>query len=552
MPKVAVTLSNIDQTVTRPVIYSIIEQLQTITKIKKNSLIIYPGDSGINATPGSTIETDKNNEALFNASNIVHIEVTIEHDENSIDTTDAFGIHTYPIFKDSNLKVYITPIYSKVNVVINFTYNTPSKTEAQRWRDDLRIKLSQMRDVNLHSVDYSYTLPLSYLVLLKHIHTLRENIAGYNETFTEYLMLNSVNTLTLITDTSGIDTSLTIAEKQSRIVGLYDFAPLPDIPEKDNDKSIWKVNFNYKFSFDKPVSAAMIYPITVHNQSLPVRYVDFNEDDINLNRKNLVTLNDLRYFEYDSIYNRIMPDKLFIRIPEFDDFKIDQLIKGSGTVFLALCELNLDNPKLLLNLDELGEVCLDKDILDFIRAGEYRYICKPQHSILHLSLYRNNGLLEYESISCNSDLDIYMRAEPDIRKQYRVRLSIMCDLSLLSMESLIRLKKYPKAFTKIISGINELLAVHPDMNKLSDKRYIENYELSVIYRLLTGSALNQSGGLGSGHYFGSGMSASSISGRYELLKDIDPKIVKKFTDNTIKLNTVMVSAIMALKRTDGV
>lgn len=551
MPKVMTTLSNIDQTVTRPVIYSIIEQLQNITKIKKNSLVIYPGDSNVNATPGSTIEADKNKEALFNATNIVHIEVEIDHDEESIDSTDAFGIHTYPVFKDSKLGVYITPVYSKVNVSINFSYRTPSKTEAQRWRDDLRMKLSQLRDVNLHSTDYSYSFPLAYLVLLKHIHTLRENVGGYGETFTEYLKLNSVNELTLVTDTSGIDTSLTIAERQSRIIGLYDFAPLPEKPEKDSENSIWKVNFTYKFSFDKPVAAGMIYPVTVHNQSLPNRYVDFNEDDINLNRKNLIAdgrLNDLRYFEYDSGYNRMIPDKLFIRIPEFDDYRLDQLIKGSGTAFLALCEIDPSNPKLLLNLNELGDICIDNDILDFIKAEEYRYICKPFHSILNISLYRNEGLLEHDAMSCNSNLDLITRVDPDIRKQYRIRFSIICDLSLLTMESLMRLKKYPKAFTKIVSSINEILAIHPDMGKLSNKRRIENYELSVIYRVLTGNALNQSGGLGNGHYFGPGMTASSIPGAHELLKDIDPRLVKQFTENTIKMNTVMVSSIMALRK----
>ena len=75
--------------------------------------------------------------------------------EEDITSTDAYGRHTYPIFKDTKLGVYLTPVYSKTNVTINFKYRTPSKTEAMRWRDDMRNKLSQMRDMKVDVVaDY--------------------------------------------------------------------------------------------------------------------------------------------------------------------------------------------------------------------------------------------------------------------------------------------------------------------------------------------------------------------------------------------------------------
>lgn len=542
MPKVYTTLTNIDQTILRPAIYSILTEIQNITKIKKNALILFPGDSNVALSNGTAIESDKNKEALFNATNIVHIEIQYDHDEEDITSMDAYGRYSHPIFSDTNLNVYIAPIYSKVNITINFKYRTPSKLEALRWRDDLRMKISQMRDINIHKVDYSYTLPLMYLVVLKMIHTRREAIAGYGDTFNQYLEINGSNAITLMSDSAGNDLSLAIAETQSRIVGIYDFSPLPEKPEKDSENSLWTINFSYKFTIDKPIAATMQYPVMVHNQSLPLEYVDFIEDNINLSRMNLYAdgrLRNLNYFEYDSGFNKVLPDKLYIRIPEFDDYKIDQTIKSSGTILLALCELDMNDSKALLNLDELGDIAIDPDIMTFIKESEYLYITKPFFSILNISLYRDDKLVDYDAIDVDSDVNVRLNRDPDFRRQHRIRLSIICDLTLLTLDAINRLKKYPAAFKKILASINELLAMHPDFKKLGDKGRVTELEYNTVFRLMTGQGIIGQNNIVS-YYNG-------ING-YGLFKDVDPRLMKQIIDNTISTKTVAVSNILALKK----
>lgn len=549
MPRVTTTLSDTEQTVTRPIVYSVIEQIMKITKIRTDAIIMFTGDSNVYSSAGSTIDSDKNKEALFSANNILHVDVAYEHNDEDINNMDAYGMYTYPIFNDTKLGVNISPIYGKTDVTISFSYRTTSKTEAVRWRNDIRMRLTQMRETNLHSIDYSYSIPLPYLVLLKEIHKLRENVRGYNETFIDYIKLYGLDSITLMSDISGIDVSLTLAETQSRIVGIYDVSPIPDKPEKNSDESIWTVSFNYKFTYDKPIAASMQYPITIHNQPLPLKYVDFNMDSINLNKKNLYRdnrLNEIGYFEMDNEINRHVPDKYYIRLPEFDDFILDQIVNGSGTVFVALCAMD-DSSNIILNLNELGEVIIDKDILQFIVESEYKYIHKPWHSILNVSIYRDNGLLEYESVTCDRDLNLVLRTAPDLRKQYRVRFSIICDINMLSNDAINRLRKYPKAFVKIIGSINELLTTHPDFNSLGDRTSISELEFSALYRLLTGSMNNQSGSIGGNNYYGCGLGASNISGVYNLLRDFDPRLVDDYMRNTISTRTVMVSNIIGLR-----
>ena len=539
MPKVYTTLTNIDQAIVRPTIYGIIEQVRKITKIRKDSLILYPGDGGINKTPGSSYEEDQNREAIFNSTNIVHIEVAYDYDEDDITPMDAYGKYSHAVFRDPKLNVYIAPVYSKTAVTINFKYNAISKNEVLRWRDDIRMRLSQMRDINLHSIDYSYNLPIAYLLLLRIIYERREAIAGYGNTFAEYIKLHASDALTVVSDSAGNDISLAIAETQSRIIGMYDFSPVPEKPEHESDNGTWTISFAYKFTFDKPVACTAAYPIIVHNQPLPLEYVDFYEDEINLNRKNLYfddRVGSLRYFEMDAVYNRVVSDKLFIRIPEFDDYIIDQKIKGTGTVFLSLCQLDPNQPKLLMNLRELGDVVLDKDILDFIINSELPYICKPFYSIFNISLYRRDQLIDYTSISCDSDLNIWLTSDPVFRFEYRIRFSILCDLTLATIDALNRLRRNVPVFKKVVSATNELLVNHPDFNNLGDRGYITELEFDALYRLLTGMGHNPSPGT-----IFTGSSANIFRG-------MDPAKIKYYIDRSIKFNTVQVSSIMALKK----
>jgi DUF2075 family protein len=47
------------------------------------------------------------------------------------------------VFYDSKLQVSLAPIYVTTDVSLNVKYRTPSRTEALRWQDDLRVRLSR-------------------------------------------------------------------------------------------------------------------------------------------------------------------------------------------------------------------------------------------------------------------------------------------------------------------------------------------------------------------------------------------------------------------------
>jgi hypothetical protein len=460
------TLTETGQSVTRPVIYDIIGQIRHITKINPDSKIHYPGDIERMYTPGSELgQTDKT--AHFNTTNYVYIDVEEDYDKDRIGSTTTTRSEQIPIFLDPKLQVAVVPIYATSQVTINFKYRCPSKSEANRWRDDMRIRVSQMRDVNLHSVTYHYPLPTEVLGVLKTVYGLRELYRGYGESFDEWVLSNASDRLTVVTDQIGNFSQVAVSETQSRIVGLFDIDTIPDKAERE-EAGIWTISFGYKFSYEKPIAVHLKYPVMVHNNLMPAEYTIF-DGVTNLDRKSLsrgTSFSALQIFEVDSLMTGLMEEDSLVRIPSFDDFRIVSAPVGTGTTFIALTEVDTQDSKTLLNLRELGDIVLKRSILNFIRDSEYTYVSQIYKSVINLSLYRNQYLTSSGNIICDKNLTLTSKDVLDLRNQHRVRFGIVTDLALLDPKALERLRKYkdpddpdnkyPTALVEILRSVNEI------------------------------------------------------------------------------------------------
>lgn len=570
MPNISLVLPDTTQSISRPIIFDIIGQIQDITKIRKDAKIYFSGDIARQQTPGTSIDSTDERFASFNSNNIVFIEADEDYDHDTLATTAVTRREHIPVFIDPLLDIRLTPVYVTTNVTINFKFRCLSKNEALRWRDDMRMRISMLRDINLHTLTYHYLLPLDVLMMLKAIHETKEVVEPYNESYEEFITRNSTDRLTLIGDLVNQDARLGISEKQSRIVGIYNFDAVPEKIER-NDNGTYEISFSYKFSYEKPIACNFRYPVMVHNNLLPSVYTDFTNKTYDLyqvDKSWTKSLGALSGFESDTIMdNRITPNFL-LRLPEFDDYQIPSCPVGTGSLFLALCEVDTTDKRTVLNLTELGDVVLDQDILNFIRDVEYPYMGNLYKSIFHLSLYRNNDLTVSGSLSVDAQLNVKAVADLTLRNQHRVRFAIVTDLTLLPREALDRLRRYPKVLTKVIESMNELFKNHPDFVNLGNKRYITELEFSPIYAMLTGYAMDNGQGSSRGQYYGDGLrvngwprNGSSNDMRNQLdgrrwkgytspaFADIDPLLVEQYRRNRIGSNTVSVTGIVAIKQT---
>lgn len=568
MPIVSVTLPDTQQSISRPIVFDIVQQVIKITKLPESD-IVYVGDLQAAINPGSTIE-DTDRHARFNVANRLYIEATETRDPFTLATTAVRVREHPPVFLDPKLGIYISPVYTSHDVTITFRYTANSETLARRWKDDMEMNLAAMRDINVHDAVCHYLLPVEYLQLLKHLYDLREATGGYGQSFEEYVTSFSTDRLKLLSNITASETRLAISEKQCKIIGQYGFEGPPPVPERDDGDGVWNISFEYKFTYDKPTGCDMCYPVSVHNTVIDGIYTDdfdTNIDLLRITKSYSKSIGAMASFETDTTMNHRLSPYPYIRIPCYDDFKIPMQHPGMGTTIIALCTLDLPDKRSLLNLGNLGDYKLNGDILDFIKASETPFITMPYYSFVNVSLYKDNRLQSASSIRCTPQLDIIATTDLDPRSQYRITVNLVVDLEMIQRSAIDRLLKYPKAFVKIIGALNELLRNHPDFNSYGERTVITLTEFNPIFEILTGKRLGNGrginaptdysptaagsnwpyrgqGGLGNGINDRNVLGRSGYSGG--LFDGIDPRIVEHYRQHRPITALVLNTGIVAL------
>lgn len=463
MPNVSILVPETNQSVLRPVVMGIVRDLMYITKIPKETSILYPEDGGKIAQPGSTIASSEEERSVFPNMDKILIEVDESDNSASILSTAIARPEHLPVFLDDEIGVFIKPIYSYADIQITFKFMASSRSQAIRWRDDIKMRTSAGRDINLHKLTYHYIIPDKIIEILKEIHTLREKQAGYGDEFEKYLLDNSTGRFTEVTNLGGSNVRPAIGESQMRVQGIFNFEFAPEKIENDSDNNGWVGSFTYKFSFDKPVACNLRYPAMVHNTLIKKSLMPSEHAyDIDEHFQTFsLSLSALNFFEAQLQTEKAINFKSSIVIPPFDEFIPASIPSGTVSIFSALCQLNNQDKKNLVNLKELGEVVLDSDVMTFIRESEWCYLTKPYKSIFNVALYKSMYLSAWQNIEVTAQLDVKAIADLSLRTSHRVRLSIVADLGLLDKQALERLKAYPKAAVKILSAISEAVRNYP-------------------------------------------------------------------------------------------
>lgn len=463
MPPVHISIPDTNQTVLRPIVFSLIEELNQITKIKISSQDIFFFEETQRASQVGSMLDDPI--ALPRLESEKYLYVTVEHsyDKQQLLTNTVHQHNHQPIFSDSDLNVYLSPIYGTSNLTLTYNFQTTSKNEAIRWCKEMRVKVSERRDYNLHKFNYHYTIPNQALDLLSEIYTLRETVEGYGETLAQYLVSHFTPRLKVIGDIANKCAALSIQETQTEIYGWFEMDDLPDKWERDEATGAFLVKFSYKLDYEE-IDALMIrYPFMVHNQLLPdkyINYLDRSKDQGNVSLRYSLSQRALASFRPGTVTYQDDKKIQYATSPPFDDFIPREKIKGLWPLFIGACTLALPDRKTLLSLRDLGDYVIDQKVLAFLLESEWPYLTQLYKSIFHVCYYKDYraNLLE---TALTSDDHLTIKAPSDLnpRSIYRVRLSIVYDLSLLDPAALKRLNKWPEIIKIILPVIDDIIKI---------------------------------------------------------------------------------------------
>jgi len=437
----------------RPSVISIVDQLKNELGLDPKTRLNYPDSDNVSIQTGSAI--DSSNEPNFG----VNEKVSISVDEFTNRQNLAANPHLRPgnrfIMRDEALQVFLRTAYVMKDVVITVRYRAPDRVRARRIRDDLEARMSMIKDVLIHKIQYSYQIPAIFMDRLKSIFELREKQAGYGETFDEWLQNHSLPSLTQLTNTGDKVGYYSFSETSVRIQGSFDYDTVPENPEKEGDMTPHIVEFNYRLTWNAPQGMEIAYPIMIHNQIMPTKFINMDQikppEDIH-DITGSVTDVSLSYFENTEGSMRLYPPP-GIHLPTQDEWRPFSVPVSTLRLVSMLVKLSSDDLRKISRLDQLGsKYYLHDAILEFL-IQEAPYLHIPGMSVFNVSIYDDTTPVSFEKFSVNDELEVILNEDADLRRIYRVRLSVYSDFTLIQPTARARLAANPEVLDLVLRAI---------------------------------------------------------------------------------------------------
>jgi len=483
MPVVSLMLNGSSRMVLSPIYYKIVQDIVDVIKIPNSTVVVLHRDiehTLTNATPNTTNLNNPDTPTTVSKRRIVTT-ITDDYNEDELTTTAVHQLASYPIFMDKSIDVFIYPIYIKTDVNIDFSFITPSRSEAVRIRDDIRLRLSQTRNITIHEIEYTFLIPKEVEDFITDVYDLKNRLEP--QTLEEYFTRHGTDRLHLVTDMSNKENvRLGVYEKQTRIVGLFDFSSMPEKVESDNENNNYKLSFTYKLSIDAPKAIAIRYPPMICNRPLPSKYLSFIEDHKRYSKEEhkrdhnytSIHLADMSIFEaHRQLENRV-DINLPINIPAFDEFNERVGHPGYSILVSYLTDVNETDKRTLFNLNDTDPFYIPEPLCSFIKNVEYQYITKPYQSMLFLGLHQDEKFFNADLLTLDSNLNIVSRVDIPLYRPTRVTLGFIHNLDMLNDTVWDRYINHPEILTYLLTEFIET-------SKHFKTEMLASYDLTSLY-----------------------------------------------------------------------
>lgn len=428
MPNLIVPIKATYESVTRLAAHSVVKQVMLRTGLSDNVPIRFPGETGNDFQPGSSISGGPKN--IFEHQSKIKITVSEEYKDDAVINSAVRQNDAPYVFEDKALGVLIKPIYSHTAATITFEYRAASRNEVEAWRNDIKVRLADNRGSMLHELDYHYEVPQHCLTVLAHLHELRERQAAYGEDLGTWFRNKFTRRATSLTSPNGDASLLVIGEKAIGIQGWFEFIE-PTEAEKDSEGASWTVGFTYKFHYQKPVSTNFIYPLVVHNQLIDSRLFSKERPYSLEDRPSLNTVSRDNFNSTSEMY-RLPADPMGgIRTPEWDDWIPVSVPNYSTSLASWLIAVDPADPTLILDMNDLGEQEMHPVFKDFL-IKEQPYVAQRGKSFIYFTLFRGLEPLNDKCVYLDADLKLRTVEPMDMRQTYHVRLGAVTELSLFT------------------------------------------------------------------------------------------------------------------------
>lgn len=470
MPIVTLPVPDTKDSITRPVVSGIINEILLALGMNKEKInVFYPDESNTVYQHNSTVGPDDPNAVRMPANEEIWIEVDDDFQEDVLLTTMRWQEEEPFIFRDDALRIYMKPTHVPCEMTINIKYQALDRTQAERWRNKLRGRMSAYQDMHHHLLKYHYLIPQAQVYILNELHHLRENEYGYGESFGTWMKNNGSPRFTKITNLAGKGTQLAIAESQMRVFGFWDFTAAPEKGSKSSGNETWTISVAYKLRYDRPTEVTLTYPLMIHNQLINEKLRP-TVDRLSNVQEGKDRLFDLKGFLFEHHTPQIQNNKLKVKwgvvTPRFDEWVTPTALPRTCRILQVLTMVNPDDLKELFQLNDYEnlEYTMEDEVMEFL-ASEYKWVNKSYASVFNIALYNQFGQLHDHYLEMLPDTTLRTTVDMNPRNYYHVRLSLHERWGDLNDDALRRLFKHPR----VVELLLKHLGYHDLWEKIKDK-----------------------------------------------------------------------------------
>lgn len=458
MPTIVVEPNDTHDSIIRPIVVTVMKDLEAITNFSNDVTHVFLGSTGSALQPGTPIAYTPTDDTAPPTSGRFTVEVTDDTSNEAVMTIAVERKEISPIFVDSKLGVLIKPVYAATVLELQIRGRFADRTSAVRWRNGLIRAAAQGRKVNTHKASYHYGVPQTMQLILCEIYRLREKQAGYSETLKTWMMDHFTDRITTLTNMAGNQPLLAVAETQTNIIGQFNFAAFPEMPEVDKETGTWQTAISYVIHFEKVISCVMRYPLMVHNTMLSKKW---RPNSIPYHLEKEV---DPRFSYSNANFEMSRsgwpgPERGIpgISYPFFDDWLPQHTFPFSVNLIRMLIQITPTDLRDILDLQALGDWELDEDLINYMTSRPEGLLALG-NSAVKVSLYNATDPVENELLTIDGDLKLRSTEDLDLRAVYHVTIDLLYDLTILSGAAKTHLRENGELAIKLFTILYPNLA----------------------------------------------------------------------------------------------
>lgn len=448
MHVVTIPCGSVGPTIITPICSKIVEDVARVIEVNPDTINMLFTDLDVTKTDAKdniTIE-DSPNLPTTSSKRSFSVKVDTKYNDDLLGTTAVNRSEYFPIFQDPTTALTVTPVYTKLDLTFDFTYKSPSVTEVENMRDKITLAFNRTRNIGHHEVEYTAIVPTMIEDLICDVHELRSRLIPQDlgEYFTQYSS-NRVHPITDMLNEANV--RLGVKERLVRVIGVYDFGPFPDEPNKNKEDNTTTLSFQYNMEISIPRFFQVRFPFMVCNRPIPMKYIEHiaetrnnNKLDKHVSRKHISKSHEaMSIMETNNLLPNTRDITLPITVPNFDTFDIRKCHVGYGVYMSVLVEVDETDRRTLFNLKELGEYQLATSFIKALEEGERFFVTKPYSSFVYIGLHQEGIYFDRDLLELTEDLTLRSTKELNLTVPVRVTLSIILDSSYLAPSTVKRL-----------------------------------------------------------------------------------------------------------------